>query len=186
MTDAAIRAEIHEALDVHRHLAPQVAFHRDLGDLRAQRRDLGLGEILHLGLGLDARARAGALRLRMADPEDVRETDDDVLVHRNVDARYTCHDLALSLFMALVAAADDVDDAAPPYHLAVLADLLHRWPYLHLDAPLPLPYPRRFAFFIRPSYWCDIRCACSWAMKSITTTTTMSRLVPPNWNGTLP
>jgi hypothetical protein len=73
----------------------------------------------------------------MADPEDVRETDDDVLVHRNVDACYTCHDLALSLFVALVAAADDVDHAAPPHDLAVLADLLHRWPYFHRDAPLP-------------------------------------------------
>jgi hypothetical protein len=39
----------------------------------------------------------------------------------------------LSLFVPLVAAADDVDHAATPHDLAVLADLLHRWPYFHLD-----------------------------------------------------
>ena len=39
--------------------------------------------------------------------------------------------------------------------------------------------PLRLAFFSRLSYWWLIRCACSWEMKSITTTTTISRLVPP-------
>jgi hypothetical protein len=48
--------------------------------------------------------------------------------------------------------------------------------------PLPKPPrepPLRFAFFIRPSYWCDIRWAWIWAVKSITTTTTISSEVPP-------
>ena len=39
--------------------------------------------------------------------------------------------------------------------------------------------PFRFAFFSRLSYWCDIRWAWTWAMKSITTTTTISSEVPP-------
>lgn len=39
--------------------------------------------------------------------------------------------------------------------------------------------PLRLAFFSRLSYWCDIRCAWIWAMKSITTTTTINSDVPP-------
>lgn len=41
------------------------------------------------------------------------------------------------------------------------------------------PRPLRFAFFSRLSYWWDIRCAWICAMKSITTTTTISSEVPP-------
>ena len=39
--------------------------------------------------------------------------------------------------------------------------------------------PLRFAFLSRLSYWCDIRCDWICAMKSITTTTTISSDVPP-------
>ncbi len=49
--------------------------------------------------------------------------------------------------------------------------------------PAPRQRPReppfKFAFFSRLSYWCDIRCAWICAMKSITTTTTISSEVPP-------
>jgi len=43
----------------------------------------------------------------------------------------------------------------------------------------PREPPFKLAFFIRPSYWCDIRCAWICAVKSITTTTTISSEVPP-------
>ncbi len=43
----------------------------------------------------------------------------------------------------------------------------------------PRPPPFRLAFLSRLSYWCDIRWAWIWAMKSITTTTTISSEVPP-------
>ena len=43
----------------------------------------------------------------------------------------------------------------------------------------PREPPFRLAFFNRLSYWCDIRCAWICAMKSITTTTTISSEVPP-------
>jgi hypothetical protein len=79
-----------------------------------------------------------------------------VLVHRDVDAGYTGHfrltsgrekrgiisekpvllnartgPSALSLLVALVAAADHVDHAATPNHFAVLADTLHRGTNFH-------------------------------------------------------
>src|SRR5690606_39997017 len=40
--------------------------------------------------------------------------------------------------------------------------------------PVPPREPLRFAFFNRLSYWCDIRWAWIWEMKSITTTTVIS------------
>src|SRR5690349_12815458 len=46
MTDAAVATEIHQALDVHRDFAAQIAFDRELADLRAQRCDLALGQVL--------------------------------------------------------------------------------------------------------------------------------------------
>src|SRR5690606_10808178 len=55
VTHAAPCAQVHQALDVHRHLAAQVALDQPLGDLRAQRRDFGLGQVLHLRGGIDAR-----------------------------------------------------------------------------------------------------------------------------------
>ena len=39
--------------------------------------------------------------------------------------------------------------------------------------------PLKFAFFSKLSYWCVIRYACTWVMKSIVTTTIISKLVPP-------
>lgn len=44
---------------------------------------------------------------------------------------------------------------------------------------IPIPPPVSCALRSRLSYWCDIRCACTWAMKSMHTTTTISSEVPP-------
>src|SRR5580692_2050085 len=82
---------------------------------------------------------------------------------------------ALPLFVAGIR-ANDVNNAATPHDFTVLADLLYRRTYFHFL----LPMPRKLAFFIRPSYWCDIMCEVAWAAKSMTPTTMMSRDVPPN------
>src|SRR5258706_13339754 len=127
MAHAAPGAQVHQPLDVHRHLAAQVAFNRELGELRADRRHFGFGQILDAGGGIDAGRRADILRAIAAHAEDVGQTDDHMLVHRNVDTGYACH-VATSTLTLLVTriAADHVDDAAPAHDLAVLADFLHR------------------------------------------------------------
>src|SRR6185436_12434274 len=96
MTDAAIAAEIHQAFDVHRDFAAQIAFDRQLADLRAQGSDFGLGEVLHDRVRFHVGACASLESLRAADAEDRREADPHVLVHRNVDAGDTSHCLELS------------------------------------------------------------------------------------------
>src|SRR5689334_8229001 len=191
MTHAAPGAQVHQALDVHRHFAAQVTLDQPLGDLRTQRGHFGFGQILHLGGGAHARELAALLRARAANAVDVGQADPHVLVHRDVDTGYACHGSALPLLVARLG-TDDVHDALAAHDLAVLADLLYRRTYLHFGfltyqrerlSPSLRP-PSRLAFFIKPGYWCDIACACSCAMKSITTTTTISSDVPPNWKGT--
>src|SRR5690349_24605453 len=91
MTQAAVGTQVHETLDVHGILAAQVAFDGGLGQGRTDRVHFRLGEILHLGGRRDARGGADVLGTRTSHAKDVREPDHHVLVHRDVDAGYTCH-----------------------------------------------------------------------------------------------
>src|SRR3984893_1017293 len=87
----------------------------------------------------------------------------------------------LTLLVPGIRRTDDVNNAAPPHDFAVLTNLLYRRTNFHFL----LPMPRRLAFFIRPSYWCDIMCEDACATKSMTTTTIINNEVPPNWKGML-
>src|SRR5262249_22968260 len=74
MTQAAIAAEVHEALDVHRHFAAQVAFDHvlavdDLADLN----DFGVRELIDAALLFDADALANLDRIHGADAMDVAQ-----------------------------------------------------------------------------------------------------------------
>src|ERR1700690_10946 len=155
---AAPGPEVHQALDVHRPLAAQVALDRPLRELGADRTDLGVGKILDLGGRRDARAREDLERPGTADAEDVREPDAHVLVHRNVDAGDACHDAVsstLALFVARVG-ADHIDHAAAPHDLAVLADFLDGRTYFHRTPTLLLvtaASPGRSCRAPRPADW---------------------------------
>src|SRR5581483_9550801 len=96
-------AEVHQALDVHGHFAAEVALDSEFRDLGTDRVHLGLGEILHFRVGIHARALASSPRACPTDAIDVRQPDPHVLVHRYVDAGYTCH---MSLTPAAACAAD--------------------------------------------------------------------------------
>src|SRR4029453_272613 len=91
VADPPVGPEVHQPLDVHRNLAPQVALDRQPGDLRTPRRHLGLGQVLDLGLRGDPGAGTGLERLRPANAVDRRQPHPAVLVHRYVDAGYAGH-----------------------------------------------------------------------------------------------
>jgi hypothetical protein len=91
MTDAAVAAEVHQALDVHRGLAAQVAFDDDPGHLAAQLLHLRLGQVANLGVRGNACRVADFLRARVADPIDMGQRDDCVLVGWDVDPGNTGH-----------------------------------------------------------------------------------------------
>src|SRR5215813_1241818 len=92
----AIAAEVHQPLDVHGHFAPQIAFHRELGDLVAELVHFAVRQILDLGRHLDAGGRAQLARGAPADAIDRSERDVGVLMVRNVHSRYASHGSPLS------------------------------------------------------------------------------------------
>jgi hypothetical protein len=92
---------------------------------------------VHPAIRIHARLLEDGPRCRAADPEDVRQTDLDALLTRQIDTRNASHDnsprvgLALTLLMARILLADDANHTAPPDDLAVLADRLHARANLH-------------------------------------------------------
>src|SRR5262249_40911176 len=85
--EAAVAADLREALDRLRALAPQVALdlHVRVGVV-AELRDLVVREILDLLVAIELERVADLLRGRLADPVDVREPDLETLLIREVDA----------------------------------------------------------------------------------------------------
>src|SRR5262245_5739188 len=128
---APVGPHLHQTLDVHGDVLAEVALHPALGvdDLRDAARLL-LGEVLDPHVRIDLGLAQDPVTARDPDAVDVGESDLHALLARKVDARDTCHSLPLPLLVLLVR-ADDVDDALPPYHLALHADLLDRRPYFH-------------------------------------------------------
>src|SRR5262249_8931775 len=130
-----------QPVDVHRRLAPQGA--PDPGFSR------------HAPAPPHLRARAGpdprpgghecppvsAPDPAAADPENMRQSDADVLVGRDVDACDTCHAFSLSWFLStlplLVARvlANHSHDAAAPDDLALPTNLANRCPDFHRETP---------------------------------------------------
>src|SRR5438094_1060445 len=84
--------DLHQALDVERDLAAQLAF--DLGFLVedvAEATDLLVVEVLDAHVGIDVRDRQDAPRRVRADPKDVGERNFDALLAGNVNAGNSCH-----------------------------------------------------------------------------------------------
>src|SRR6266851_8075750 len=97
VTSAAIAAEVHQPLDIHRHLAAQVALHGKSCDLFAQTLHVGLRQVFDFRMLIDLGCNADRLRARAADAEDRLQRDLGMLVIRNVDSRDAGHTL-LRLF----------------------------------------------------------------------------------------
>ena len=92
MTQAAVAANLSQALDIQGGLTAQITFHNVV--VVDALTDLGLfliGEILHAGVGIDAGCFQNFLCAGPADSVDISESDFDSLVFRQVNAGYTCH-----------------------------------------------------------------------------------------------
>src|SRR3546814_1019289 len=83
MTQPAIGAEIHQPLDVHRDLTPQIALDRVVAVDRLTDLDhLVLGQIADAALDRDADPPADLLGLGAADPMNVGQRDLDAQIGR--------------------------------------------------------------------------------------------------------
>jgi hypothetical protein len=91
MPDTAIAAQVHQPLDVHRSFAAEVALDRETRNGGPELRHFRLRQVLDRGLWCNARCLANLFRARIADSENRRQRDNDMLVQRNIYACYTCH-----------------------------------------------------------------------------------------------
>ena len=140
MANSAVTAEIHQAFDVHRGFAPQVAFNDEIAYSRSQTGDFRFREILHLRIRFYTGRFTNLFRSRVADAKDRRQPNHDVLVQRNVYACYSSHftpvlfDLALTLLVSLVS-ANHAHNAVASNDFAVSAHLPNRCPDFHEFSP---------------------------------------------------
>src|SRR5690606_28695510 len=91
VAQAAVAAQVHEALDGDADFAAQVALDRVLGDLGAEALDLRLGQIADLRRRVHARGLADLAGTGTADAVDALQAHPDVLLGRQVDAGNTRH-----------------------------------------------------------------------------------------------
>ena len=106
MTETAVAADVHQALDVHRGFAAQVAFQRELGQGVTDLFQIAVGQFLDLLGVLDTAGFADQAGAGAADAIDRRQADLSVLVRRNVDTSNTCHVIPLDVSISLDAACD--------------------------------------------------------------------------------
>src|SRR5262245_58533042 len=92
VAQTAIAAEIHQALDVELHVAPQVAFdHVVAVDDFANLEHLGVGQLGDAALRRQINLAHDILSGLVPDPMDVLERDDHAFVGRQIDTRDTSH-----------------------------------------------------------------------------------------------
>jgi len=103
VADAAVGADLAEALDRLRPLAAQVALDLQVAvDVLAELRDLLVGQVLDLLVAREASVGADLLRRRAADAVDVGQPDLEPLLIRKVDSGDACYRSALPLLVPWV------------------------------------------------------------------------------------
>jgi hypothetical protein len=140
VANAAITTKIHQAFDVHRDLAPQVALNDKIGNSRSQTSDLRFRQIFYFRVRFYTGRITDLSRPRSADAIDRRQPNYDVLVQWNVYACYSSHVtpvlfcLALTLLMPFVG-TDHPHNTVAPNDLAVPAHFSNRCPDFHELSP---------------------------------------------------
>src|SRR5262249_35371112 len=121
VAQAAIAADLHQALDRLRALAAQITLDRDVAvDEVAQLGDLVVGQLAHVGVGRDAGLGEQLVRGRPADAVDVGQPDLDALVERDVDPGDACHRLLALTLLVTGVLTDHEDRAVAADDLALL------------------------------------------------------------------
>jgi hypothetical protein len=92
MAQATVAAEIHQALDVHRHVAAKIAFDLVLAiDGFADLQDFGVGQFADAAFGRDLHPCTNVLGKLRADAVNILKSDHDAFLRRNVHTCDTSH-----------------------------------------------------------------------------------------------
>ena len=106
MTHAAIGAEVDQTLDGKLDFTAKVAFNGELRNGITNLFEFGVVEILDLLGKLDAAGSKDFLSTRAADTVDRGETDDGVLIRRNINTGDTSHVVFTSISLDAACDAD--------------------------------------------------------------------------------
>ena len=134
VTEASVRAEVHQTLDVLLHLAARITFDLDRAvDRVANVLHVRFGELVDLAVFGHLRELTQLASGGVADPVDVREGINDGLTAGEIDTSNARHDSFLSALTLLVAwvIANYAQDSAALHDFALVADLLHTRSHLH-------------------------------------------------------
>ena len=92
MTQTAVAAQIHQALDVHRNFTAQITFNMVIAiDCFTNLQDFRIGQLIDATLCRDADLLDDFLRKLLTNPVNVLKRDNNALVRRDVDASDTSH-----------------------------------------------------------------------------------------------
>lgn len=87
MAKAPITSNVHQALDIHRNLPPEIALNTHfLIDYFANSIDLIIGQVAHAGIGIDIGSSQDLLAGVQPDSENVWQRRFDPLVARKIDS----------------------------------------------------------------------------------------------------
>jgi hypothetical protein len=130
MTEAAVAADVHQALDVHRGFAAQVTLDGVQADLIANLFKIAVSQILDLFAVSNPTSLADFASASATDAENSRQADFGMLMRRNIDTSDTSHSVLYLLFkstLALLVArigTNDPHDTLAADDLAVAANFL--------------------------------------------------------------
>src|SRR5690554_246775 len=91
MAEAAIAAQVHQALDVHRHFAAKITFDQEATDSFTQPFHIGFGKVFHLHRASDTGSVTNLLSTRTPDSIDRGKSDLGMLMVGNVYPSNTGH-----------------------------------------------------------------------------------------------
>jgi hypothetical protein len=104
MAQASVRADVHQAFDVHLYALAQVAFDFALRvKNRANATEFVLAQISDACINADLRLRQDRGRTRAPDTVNVCETDLRALIRRKIDTSYTSHNFTIADCRLLIA-----------------------------------------------------------------------------------
>jgi hypothetical protein len=92
VTQAAVAAQVHQALDIHRNFTTEVTLYDVIAvDGLANLENLSVGELVHPAIGRDADALADFVCELGPDPMDVLKRNQNALLRRDIHTSYTSH-----------------------------------------------------------------------------------------------
>jgi hypothetical protein len=98
MSKTTIATQVHQALDIDRHLSTKITLNRETTNLLSKTLEIRIRQILYLAIKGHATINTQLLCSRPANAIDRHQTDFRVLVRWDINASDTSHDFPLEIY----------------------------------------------------------------------------------------